>query len=201
MKNIALFTLLVAASCSFVACQSPESRSGADKDSASKPGLRKETAKPSDDTSSSEISMHTKVDDDEASFMKEAGLGGMMEVESGKVAEVNSQNAQVKAFAKQMVRDHSKANEELKKLAEKMGILLPDAYPSDIRVHLEKMKEMKGATFDQHYMEMMVQDHDKTVALFKSALSLKTKEISDFAKKTLPILEVHDQMAKQIKLK
>src|SRR5262245_25869634 len=45
---------------------------------------------------------------DPASFVKMAALGGMTEVELGKVAQTKAQDASVKKFASQMVSDHSK---------------------------------------------------------------------------------------------
>ena len=54
-------------------------------------------------------------------FMKKAAKGGMMEVAMGKLADQNGQSEDVKSFGKRMVTDHSKANEELKSIAEKKG--------------------------------------------------------------------------------
>jgi putative membrane protein len=203
MKNINLLTLLVAAVCSLSSCHSPESNSNGSKTTATVPDMQQQagTAKPSNDTSAQGISMQMKVDDDEVAFLKTVALGGMMEVESGKVAQANSKNPAVIAFARQMVTDHSRANAELKSLAENFRVLLPDAFPSAQRAHLDEMKKMKGATFDQHYMDMMIKDHAQTVAIFKSGESLKTKEIKDFAKKVLPTIEGHYATAKALKIK
>jgi putative membrane protein len=46
----------------------------------------------------------------------------------------------------------------------------------------------------------MSKDHDKTVALFKSASSANAvdPQLQAFAKKTLPTLEHHDQLASQL---
>ena len=49
-------------------------------------------------------------------FMKKAARGGM-----GNLADQNGQSEDVKSFGKRMVTDHSKANEELKSIAEKKG--------------------------------------------------------------------------------
>lgn len=146
---------------------------------------------------SSNITNESKVSSDEANFMKKAALGGMMEVDLGKIA-VKSTNPKVKAFAQQMVTDHTKANNELKALAAKSGILLPTAYPEEDKAHMDMMKKMTGAEFDKHYIGMMVTDHEKTVALFKTASSSRSKPVSDFAKKTLPVITGHYEKAKAI---
>src|SRR5215813_9151818 len=60
-------------------------------------------------------------------FMMNAAKGGMMEVEMGKMAAQNGQNADVKKFGNRMVTDHSKANGELMALAKEAGVTLPGA--------------------------------------------------------------------------
>src|SRR2546423_12752428 len=85
-------------------------------------------------------------------FMMNAAKGGMMEVEWGKLAAQNGQNADVKKFGKRMVTDHSKANSELMALAKEEGVSLPGA---------------KGAgkwKSDKDYMEMRVKDHQQDLA-------------------------------------
>src|SRR6266513_3408145 len=64
-------------------------------------------------------------------FMKKAARGGMMEVATGRLAEQNAKSEDVKSFGKRMVTDHSKANDELKSIAEKKGVKLPGKEPSE----------------------------------------------------------------------
>jgi putative membrane protein len=139
------------------------------------------------------------VNSDDATFLKEAALGGMMEVELGKLAQ-RSANPQVKAFADLMVADHTKANQELKVLAGKAQILLPTEYYEDQVGHITMMKKLKGAAFDKHYVDMMIKDHQKTVALFQSATETMSQDVKKFANKTLPVLNEHYKKARAIQL-
>jgi len=213
MKTLNLFGLLIAGACTLQACHSPESRAGKG-DSAMTDSTKTDTAggavplgsSPEQNDSSSaggmatktgDVTNQSKVDGDEATFMTKAAIGGMMEVDAGKMA-LKSTNPKVKAFAAQMVADHSKANTELKALALKKKIILPAEYPSDEKAHLEAMKNMKGANFDKHYIDMMVTDHDKTIALFKTGSEAQDKEVKDFANKTIPVITGHFEKAKAI---
>ena len=139
----------------------------------------------------------SRVDADAAAFMKMAALGGMMEVALGKVAQ-KSTNPDVKAFAAMMVADHTKANNELKVLADKSQILLPAEYDAAQNEHMNEMKKLSGSEFDKHYIAMMVDDHKKTVDLFKTGSETKELDVKKFALKTLPVLEAHYAKAKAI---
>ena len=213
MKRLNLFGLLVAGACTFQACHSPEAR-GAKDDSLAKDSTKTDTSSGKTDTSkmtgvkpvvtSSKDSMkrddltnQSKVDGDEASFMNKAAIGGMMEVDLGKLAQ-KSANPKVKAFGQQMITDHGKANAALKTLAYNSKIILPSAYPADEKAHMDAIKQMSGAAFDKHYIDMMVTDHDQTLALFKGAVKSQDKPVSDFAKKTIPVIEEHYKEAKDI---
>ncbi len=71
------------------------------------------------------------INEDAKEFVKEAATGGMMEVELGKIAQEKGKSQQVKDFGKMMVDDHSKANADLKDLASKKNIEVPDSLTDD----------------------------------------------------------------------
>jgi putative membrane protein len=52
----------------------------------------------------------------------------MEEVELGKVAVRNASHDKVKAFGQHMIDDHSKGGDELKMIASKNNITLPDSF-------------------------------------------------------------------------
>jgi putative membrane protein len=132
-------------------------------------------------------------------FMDGAAQGGMAEVELGQLAEQNAQNADVKAFAKRMVDDHSKANDQLKQLASQEGVTLPTTLSAKDQATKAKLEKLQGAAFDKAYMQDMVKDHKKDVAEFKHAsTAAKTPALRDWAKQTTPTLESHLQEAEKV---
>lgn len=58
-------------------------------------------------------------------FVWQAGVGGLMEVQLGQMAEEKGTDPSVRDFGRKMVRDHSKANEKLRKIAEKEQLVMP----------------------------------------------------------------------------
>jgi len=135
---------------------------------------------------------------DEKSFIINAATGGMMEVEAAKIAIQKSSNAAVKNFASLMVKDHTKANTDLGKIAKSKGLALPASLPEDQMEHLSKMKALTGRPFDTHYIQMMLTDHAKTEALFGEAAKFSNADLKNFALNTLPIIQTHHKKAIEI---
>jgi putative membrane protein len=134
-----------------------------------------------------------------ATFAKNAAIGGMEEVEIGKVAVQNAANARVKEFGQRMIDDHSKANDELKRAADQDGITVPADLDAKHKAEKDKFAKMSGAAFDKAYMADMVRDHKKDVAEFeKAAKHSGDSAVKNFAEKTLPTLREHLKMAEDI---
>jgi len=129
-------------------------------------------------------------------FIEDAARGGMAEVELGQFAQQHASGDPVKQFAARMVKDHSKANEELRQLAQEKGVTMPSG-PSHMDNHeMSKLAKLTGADFDREYMDNMVKDHEKDVKEFrKQAEKAKDPDVKNFAAKTLPTLQEHLQMA------
>jgi putative membrane protein len=139
---------------------------------------------------------------DEDDFVVKAASGGMMEVELGKLAQEKGQSQEVKEFGELMERDHSKANDELKNIAQQNNIQLPDSMLDKHREHVEELSEKSGAEFDETYMDLMAEDHEKDVKLFEEASeNYDNQEVKDWAEKTLSVLEEHHELAKSVKEK
>lgn len=135
----------------------------------------------------------------DTSFAKEAASAGLMEVELGNLAQQNATNPRVKSFGQMMVRDHSAANDELKRLAMAKNMMLPDSMMKKHKNHVESMRKMTGKSFDNHYMQMMVKDHTEDVQKFeKASTGSADADLRGWAGKTLPILRMHLDSAKAI---
>lgn len=127
-------------------------------------------------------------------FMRKAAEGGMKEVEMGRMGEQQAQNADVKSFAKRIVTDHSKANNELMALAQKKGVKLSNKAP--------KMPKMSGGNFDKAYMADMVKDHQQDLAEFqREASGGSDPDVKAFAAKTSKVIQKHLDLAKSTEAK
>jgi len=140
----------------------------------------------------------TKASRSDIRFMNEAAMGGMLEVELGRVAMQNAASDQVKQFGQKMVDDHGKANDELKTLAQSEGVTLPTQLDSKHSKEVQRMQKMTGAEFDHEYMKMMQDDHKKDIKAFQhEAQNGDDPEVKAFASRTLPTLRAHQSLVEQ----
>ena len=147
------------------------------------------TAKSKSDSTSNKAKARTLSSADKA-FIKDAAKGGMMEVAMGRVAEENATDSEVKKFGARMVKDHSKANEDLKAIAKEENV----EWPAE--------KEAGKWKSDKDYMAAMVKDHEKDLAAFeKEAKNGSDPDVKSFASKTAKTVREHLEMAKEIDAK
>lgn len=133
-------------------------------------------------------------------FMMEAASGGMAEVEMARLALEKSSSDGVKQYAQQMIDDHTKANEELMMVASQKSVTLPAGADAKHMALMEKLRSMSGADFDRMYIkEAGVNDHSKMEKLFmKESTGGKDTDARAFASKTLPTVQMHLKMARDM---
>lgn len=96
-------------------------------------------------------------------FVDDLTIAGMAEVELGKMAMERAANAEVKQFGDMMVKDHSKAGEELKQVAMQHSIPMPSGLDQKHNDLKNKLSGLRGAEFDREYMNAMVAGHEDVV--------------------------------------
>src|SRR5688572_3517319 len=99
----------------------------------------------------------------DAEFAVTAADGGLLEVQLGLLAQHNSLSPEVKKLGKMMVDDHTKANEELRNLASKRGISLPERMSEKNQEKYDDFVKKTGSDFDKAYTEFMVKDHKEDI--------------------------------------
>lgn len=198
MKNSILSLLVIAA---LVACKKSETTTmdtAGDSTAITTPNdsaalNTDSTVMPADSTSAGTgKTTGTNLSTQDKKFADAAARGGIMEVQMGQLASANASNAAVKSLGAMMVKDHSKANDELKQWASAVGYTLPTGLDADKQKKYDDLKAKKGADFDRAYTDLMVSDHKKDIAEFKEEASKGSEaSLKAFAGKTVPTLEHH----------
>jgi len=190
MKNLIYLMAISASVLTFQAC------SGGNKDakeSADSLNMAKDT------TTNVAATGGIAVDEADAKFTTQAAVGGMAEVELGKMALEKSSNAKVKEFATMMVKDHGMANTELMAIAKLKNITLPNTVDDEHKQKMDDLSKKTGADFDKAYVDAMVSGHKSTLKLMEDeAKDGKDADLKSFATKTAPIVQSHLVMINKI---
>ena len=129
---------------------------------------------------------------DPQQFADMAASSNMFEIQSSELALEMSQNEEVRAFAEQMIADHTLAGEDMMEAAELDGITPPSEMNEQHQSQYDALASADEAAFDQGYIEAQVMAHEEAVGLFEG-FSTEGEEsaMRDFAVQTLPTLQMH----------
>ena len=104
-----------------------------------------------------------------------------------------------------MVRDHTAAGQELKQIHSQLAATnaenrtTTDDARDDHKDALEDLQGLSGREFDQKYMDLMVDHHEKAVNELERRAENGSTEVRQWAAKTLPKVQQHLEQAKTIK--
>jgi putative membrane protein len=121
---------------------------------------------------------------------------------------LKSKDADVKAFAKQMITDHSSTNDKAVALAKKLDLKPEDndaskgikASQDSVR---DVLKKMSGAAFNKAYIDNEVTYHEKVLDTIDNALipNAQNAELKQLITDVRPVVSAHLDHAKQIQAK
>lgn len=127
-----------------------------------------------------------------ADFVKKAGASDLYEVTASRL-ETSSKNPKVRAFATEMVKDHTKSTAEVKAAALKSGLkpttpVLEPAQAADITA----LKAVSGAARDSLYITQQKAAHQEALALHKdNAAGSSAPALKAASAKIVPVVEHH----------
>ena len=142
-----------------------------------------------------------KSDDDDANyqmenqtFVTQALTANKFEVAAATLAQMKSNNAQVKQFASKMITEHSALGVDLTDLAKSMELTIPTGIEQEDQNNINALGLYTGSTFDKEFTRMMVAAHEKSTALFSQASSktgVPSADLRHFAETKIPSLQQH----------
>jgi len=132
-------------------------------------------------------------------FVTKAMQGSMAEVQLGQLTLQKSNNQQVKEFAQRMIDDHTKLNDQMKPVAQQLGVTVPNEISKNDRKTMAKLQALSGPAYDQAYIKDMVKDHKQDLNEFQmEASSGQDQTVKDAATQGSKVIAQHLQMAQQL---
>lgn len=133
-------------------------------------------------------------------FILDAAQGGMAEVSLAQLATQRATSAALKQYAQRMITDHTRANQELSRLATQKGVTPPPDMGPKYTAVRARLSQLSGANFDRAYIsEAGINGHLESEAVFLRQIQLgQDPNLKAFAAKTLPIVQMHLKMAREL---
>jgi putative membrane protein len=132
-------------------------------------------------------------------FAKAAAQSNYFEIKSSWLALKRSKDADVRAFARLLIKDHTKQQAELARIAKAKHIRLPHKPSKAQRAVIKRLAHLKGDKFDRAYLKAQVKAHRQAIALFNKEVEKgRNKHLRAFAAKGLPVLRHHLQVARKL---
>ncbi|MEO7206866.1 MAG: DUF4142 domain-containing protein [Steroidobacteraceae bacterium] len=128
-----------------------------------------------------------------------------VDIDAGKLAEKQARNHEVRAFANQMVIDHSGVNKAATALVTKLKVrpesnATSEALRKDGEENVKHLKSLRGAAFDHAYIDNEVTYHQNVIDALDHTLipSAQNEELKSLLIKVRPAFVAHLEHAKKI---
>jgi putative membrane protein len=128
----------------------------------------------------------------------------MLDSTGGAIAATKGTNADVRSFAKDMMRDHHKLRADGQALAKKLGVTPEAPANDDSKAQMDKTMALyngaaKGKDFDKAYIDNEVTYHKALLETATAAANAaQTAELKNFIQKAAPAVQAHLDHAQSI---
>jgi putative membrane protein len=137
-----------------------------------------------------------------------AYTAGVLDIEASKQALAISKNADIRAFAQQMVKDHTAVNDQALALVKKLNVTPEDngtskALTTQAAAKRAELAKMGGASFDKAYIANEVAYHKTVNGALETTLipSSSNAELKRLLQTGLKLFQGHQLHAEQIAAK
>jgi len=124
------------------------------------------------------------------------------EIDAAEDALAQTQNPQVRAFAQQMIVDHTQSRDAMREAATVSGLPPPPAaMSSDQAALLASLQSLRGPDFDRTYAKQQVLAHRESLAVEQSfALAGADPNLRRIAHSSAPMIQRHLEMAERMRV-
>jgi len=135
-------------------------------------------------------------------YVAEAAASDQFEIQSSELVLKQSKNREVRAFAQQMVDDHTASTTRLMSVVSTAGLTAPGT-----GLHAKQQNDLAalrdaGASMDQLYITQQRAAHAEAIALHQGAAtsnSAMSASLTAFASEVLPTIQAHARMLDDMK--
>lgn len=131
-------------------------------------------------------------------FLSELIKGDNAEISLGHLAADKGGSDGVRAFGQVLATDQSQGKKEAATLAADLDVKVTDGAGEEARQEIGKLQGLIGTEFDKEFVRYMISEHEKDIAAFEAKAGEGNRPASALARKTLPVLQKHLQLAQSL---
>lgn len=132
-------------------------------------------------------------------FITTAAQANLAEIQTAKMVEQKTTDPAVKDFASRMITDHTQANQQLSKVADRAGVQLPTKPSIAELSQKDELQQLSGAKLNDAYIHAQLQDHKQVISEFEQEIDHgQDHAVKEFAEQTLPTLQDHIRIAEDV---
>jgi putative membrane protein len=197
MKRALFLSAAVAVGLSLAACQKTDQQP-----SAADPGTGNDAVNAAQDATSAAVGATSAATVGQMStdaFVTNAAISDMYEIQAGEIAQKKGQSADVKAFGKMMVADHTALSNALKPLITAAGKTPPTGLDERRKGLIDNLNAAAPAEFDQVYLSQQEAAHSEALTLMQGyADKGDDVGLKDAASKAVPKVQAHLDHVKKL---
>lgn len=139
------------------------------------------------------------MDPHDIKVMKDVAQVSVDEIELGKLGMKNGTNRFGMSFGERMVNDHTEMLKEIKSLAERNDVRLPQSMDQEHRATYAHLQVRVGKSFDKGYCKAMMTGHEKAEKMFrKEAETVTDPALKAYLEKYVPTIKTHRMIATEV---
>ncbi|GAA4568626.1 DUF4142 domain-containing protein [Planotetraspora kaengkrachanensis] len=140
-----------------------------------------------------------EVNEQDRTFLLAAHQGNLAEIKAGQVAQKQATTEAVRDMGARLIRDHKALDDDGGRVADQVGVALPDEPSDEQQVALEQVSGKKGAEFDRAWVASQITGHRKTLTAVATELSNGSSEqVKRLARDAKPVVQEHLDLLESI---
>jgi putative membrane protein len=198
MKRAFILAAAATAALSLAACQQKDSQP-----TAADPGTSNSAVNAAQDATSAAVGATSAATMGQMStdaFVTNAAISDMYEIQAGQIAQKKGQSADVKAFGKMMVSDHTAMSNEMKPLITAAGKQPPAGLDERRKGMIDNLNAAAAGEFDRVYLDQQEAAHNEALTLMQGyADNGDDAGLKAAAAKATPKIQAHLDQVRKLK--
>jgi len=130
--------------------------------------------------------------DQEKKLIEEMSAGNNFEVQLSQFVQQRAQDQQVKQLAQMLIQEHQQAEQQLRQVAQSMGVNLTNQLKPHQQAELQEFQQKQPDEMERAYLFCNVADHHKEILQYSWAeRNAQNAQLKQYIEQTVPHLRQH----------